>query len=81
MQLSSKNFDYQIYKRLLSSIFIGTLPIFLLGGTIKLFVPYFFDKYLRSNLSIAIFSLLMTLFMYLADSSKRGSINIKNHNF
>jgi len=53
----------------------------LFGWTIKLFIPYFFDKFLRSNLSIALVSLLMALYMYLADSSKRGSINIKNHNY
>jgi undecaprenyl-diphosphatase len=58
---------------------IGTLPIFLLGGTIKLFVPYFFDKVLRSNLSIALVSLLMAIFMYIADRSKRGFLNLTNH--
>ena len=59
---------------------IGTIPIILLGVTIKLFVPYFFDKVLRSNLSIALVSFLMAIYMYLADSSKKGSINLKNHN-
>jgi len=60
---------------------IGTIPIVLLGGSIKLFLPYFFDNVLRSNLSIALVSFLMAFFMYLADSSKRGSINIRNHNY
>ena len=78
---SQKNFDFLTHKRLLFSIFIGTLPIFLLGGTIKLFVPYFFEKVLRSNLSIALVSLLMAIFMYIADRSKRGSLNLKNHKF
>ena len=78
---SKKNFDFLIHKRLFYSILIGTLPIFLLGGTIKLFVPYFFDKFLRSNLSIALVSLLMAIFMYIADRSKRGSLNLKNHKF
>jgi len=78
---SQKNFDFLTHKRLLFSIFIGTLPIFLLGGTIKLFVPYFFDKVLRSNLSIALVSLLMAIFMYIADRSKRGSLNLTNHKF
>ncbi len=79
---SSKNFlEYLLHERLLRSIFIGTIPIVLLGGSIKLFVPYFFDNVLRSNLSIALVSFLMAFFMYLADSSKRGFINIKNHNY
>ena len=60
---------------------IGTIPIVLLGGSIKLFAPYFFDNVLRSNLSIALVSFLMAFFMYLADNSKRGPINIENHNY
>ena len=76
---SKKNSDFFIHKRLFYSILIGTLPIFLLGGTIKLFVPYFFDKVLRSNLSIALVSLIMAIFMYIADRSKRGSLNLTNH--
>ena len=77
---SSKKFlDYFLDKGLLRSIIIGTIPIILLGGTIKLFLPYFFDKILRSNLLIAIVSFLMAIFMYIADSSKKGSINLKNH--
>ena len=79
---SSKNIlEYLIHKKLLSSILIGTIPIILFGGSIKLFAPYFFDNVLRSNISIALVSLLMAFFMYLADSAKRGSINIKNHNY
>jgi len=80
-QSSKKFLEYLFNERLLRSILIGTIPIVLLGGSIKLFAPYFFDNVLRSNLLIALFSLLMTFFMYLADSSKRGSINIKNHNY
>ena len=76
---SKKNFNFLINKRLFYSILIGTFPIFLLGGTIKLFVPYFFDKVLRSNLSIALVSLLMAIFMYIADRSKRGFLNLTNH--
>ena len=76
-----KNLDFLINKRLLCSILIGTLPIFLLGVTIKLFVPYFFDKFLRSNLSIALVSLLMAVFMFIADRSKRGSLKLTNHRF
>ena len=80
--INSKKFiDYFLHERLLRSILIGTVPIILLGGTIKLFVPYFFDKFLRSNLSIALVSFLMAIFMYIADSSKKGYINLKNHHY
>ena len=79
---SSKVFcDYLFNRRLLISILIGTIPIILLGGTIKLFNPYFFVNTLRSNFSIALVSLLMSIFMYIADSSKKGSINLKNHSY
>jgi len=79
---SSKNIlDFLIHERIFRSIFIGTIPIILLGGTIKFFVPYFFDEILRSNLSIAIVSILMAIYMYIADSSKRGSISLRNHDF
>ena len=74
-------FNYLLHKRLLGSILIGTLPIILLGGTIKLFVPYFFDVFLRSNLSIALVSFFMAFLMYIADCSKKGSINLSNHNY
>ena len=84
-KLKSNNFkkivDYLFNERLLRSIFIGTVPIILLGGTIKLFVPYFFDKFLRSNFFIALVSFLMAIFMFIADSSKKGNINLKNHHY
>jgi len=80
-QSSKKFLEYLLHERLLRSILIGTIPIVLLGGSIKIFIPYFFENVLRSNLSIALVSFLMAFFMYLADSSKRGSINIKNHNY
>ncbi len=78
-QSSKKILEYYIHKKLLSSILIGTIPIILFGGSIKLFAPYFFDNVLRSNISIALVSILMAFFMYLADSAKSCSINIKNH--
>ena len=79
---SAKRFlENLLHERLLKSILIGTIPIILFGGSIKIFAPYFFDKALRSNISIAFVSFLMAFFMYLADNSKRGSINIKNHNY
>ena len=80
-QSSKKIFDFFLDSKLLKSIFIGNIPIVLLGGSIKLFFPYSFDRMLRSNLSIALVSMLMSLFMYAADRSKKGSINLKNHNY
>jgi len=78
---SRKISDYLLKNRIFRSILIGTIPIIFLGGTIKLFVPYFFDKFLRSNLSIALLSFLMAIFMYIADSSKKGLINLKNNTY
>ena len=80
-QFSNKTDDYFLNKKLLKSIIFSTFPIVFLGGSIKLLFPYFFDKVLRSNLSIALVSLFMAAFMYIADSSKKGTINIKNHNY
>ena len=80
-QSSKKIFDYLKHEKIFSSILMGTFPIIFLGVTIKLFFPYFFDMVLRSNLSIALVSFLMAIFMYIADNSKKGSINIKNHNY
>ena len=80
-QSSKSFFDYLLYKRIFKSILIGTIPIVLLGGSIKLFIPYFFEKILRSNLSIALVSFVMAIFMYIAEISKKGSTNLKNHNY
>ena len=80
-QSSKKFYENLLHERLFRSVLIGTIPIVLLGGSIKLFFPYFFNNFLRSNLSIALVSFLMAFFMYIADSAKRGSINIKNHKF
>ena len=80
-QYSNKFFKYLKNDTLFRSILIATIPIIFFGGTIKLFFPYFFDKIFRSNLSIALVSFLMAIFMYVADRSKKGSINIKNHNY
>ena len=80
-QSSKKFIEYFLRERLLRSIWVGTIPIVLLGGSIKLFVPNLFDNALRSNLSIGLVSLMMAFIMYLADCSRRGSINIKNHNY
>ena len=80
-QYSENFFEYFFHNSLFRSILIGTIPIILFGGTIKLFIPYFFDEILRSNLSIALVSILMAIFMYIADSSKKGSKNLINHNY
>ncbi len=81
-QSQNKTFDILFHKRLFNSILIGTIPIVLLGGAIKLFIPYFFDKFLRSNFSIALVSFLMAIFMFIADNcSKKAFINLKNHKF
>ena len=79
-QLSKKDF-YLINKKLIWSILIATIPIILFGASVKLFFINFFDKFFRSNLSIALVSFLMAFFMFLADRSKKGSINLKNHNY
>ena len=80
-QSSKKFLEYLLCERLLRSILIGTIPIVLLGGSVKLFTPYFFENFLRSNLSIALVSFVMAIFMYIAEISKKGSINLKNHNY
>ena len=70
-------FSNKLYK----SIFIATIPIILIGGIIKLFVPEYSDSFFRSNLSIAAVSLLMSLVMLFADISRSKFINIINHNY
>ena len=40
-QNSNKYFDYFLHERLIKSILIGTIPIIIFGGSIKLLVPYF----------------------------------------
>ena len=81
VQSSKPVLNYLLKQKILLSILIGTIPIIFLGGTIKLFIPNFFEKILRSNLSIAIVSLVMAIFMYIADTSKKGSKNLYNHNY
>ena len=76
-----KIINYSLHERLFNSIFVGTIPIILLGGFIKLFDSYFFEKILRTNLSIALVSFFMAIYMYIADGEKKGSKNIKNHNY
>ena len=80
-QSSKTTFDHILHDKLLRSILIGSIPIIFLGGAIKLLIPNFFDDILRSNLSIALVSFLMAIFMYIADRTKKGSINLKNYNY
>ena len=67
--------------KLYKSIFIGTIPIVFFGGIIKIFVPGFSDSFLRSNLSIAIVSILMSVIMLFADISTNKLINLNNHKY
>ena len=76
-----KNFKYLIHGSLFRSILIGTVPIILFGATIKFFIPSIFDNIFRSNLSIALASIIMAIFMYVADSSNSCYKNLKNHNY
>ncbi len=78
---SKINLDSFLFKKLSKSIFIGTIPIILIGGFIKIFIPYVLDSNLRSNFSIATISLVMAFFMYLADNSKNKFVNLRNHNY
>ena len=80
-QSSRKIIYYNLNVRLLRAIFINTIPIIFFGGSIRLFYPHFFDNILRSNISIALVSFLMAMFMYIADSSKKGSINLHNFSY
>ena len=78
---SKRIFDNFLHQRIWKTILIGTIPIVSLGFSIKIFIPHFFHNFLRSNLSIAIISLIMAFFMYIAEGSKKGSINLDNHNY
>ncbi len=70
-----------LFNKLNKSIFIGTIPIVFVGGIIKLFFPGFSNSFLRSNFSIALVSILMSLIMLFADISTKKSINLKNHKY
>ena len=70
-----------LFNKLNKSIFIGTIPIVFIGGIIKLFVPGFSDSFLRSNYSIALVSVLMSLIMLFADTSPNKLINLNNHKY
>ncbi len=63
----TKNYDSQDFC-LAVGIAIGTVPIVLLGLILKLFEPPFYENILRSMPSIAIVSIVMALFLALAES-------------
>ena len=69
------------HNNLYKSIFIGTIPIVFIGGITKLFIPGFSDSFFRSNLSIALVSLFMSLVMFLADNATNKLINLSNHKY
>ena len=80
--LKSKLYGNSFFRNKLSkSILIGTFPFIFFGGLIKVLIPDFFNTILRSNISIAITSLFMAIFMYIADISRNRFVNIKNHNY
>lgn len=78
---SKKNYYAFLSNKIFKSIFIGTIPIVFIGGFIKIFVPNFSESILRSNFSIAVVSILMSLVMLFADKSKNKFIKISNHSF
>ena len=66
--------------KLINSILVGSISILLFGAIIKLFIPDFSGSILRSNLSIAIVSVLMALVMLISDKSRGNRITLSNHN-
>ena len=67
--------------RLLNSIILGTLSILICGLIIKVFFPYYSDSFLRSNLSIGFFSILMGFILLIADNSRKKIFSIKDHSY
>ena len=78
---SKRIFDNFSHQRISKTILVGTIPIVLLGFSIKIFIPDFLYNFFRSNLSIALVSIIMAVFMYIAERSKKGSINLNNHDY
>ncbi len=65
--IRTKNYDSQDFW-LAVGIAVGTVPIVLLGLILKVFEPPFYENTLRSMPSIAIVSIVMALFLALAES-------------
>ncbi len=74
-------FQKFVSNKLYKSIFIGTIPIVCLGAYIKLFVPGYSNSFFRSNLSIALISILMSIIMFFADISHNKFVNLSNHKY
>ena len=70
-----------LFKKLIKSILIGTIPIIFIGGFVKLFIPEFSYSVLRSNISIGLVSIIMALFMLITEFKNIQSINLKNHKY
>tara|TARA_Y100001970_G_C14076808_1_gene772459 strand:- start:257 stop:1060 length:804 start_codon:yes stop_codon:yes gene_type:complete len=81
IKFNSKNFNKSLIEsKLINSIFIGTISILILGGFVKIFIPNFSNSILRSNLSIAVISILMAILMLIADKSRTNKITLSSHN-
>ncbi len=65
--IRTKNYDSQDFW-LAVGIAVGTVPIVLLGLILKVFEPPFYENTLRSMPSIAIVSIVMALFLAVAES-------------
>lgn len=76
-----KSYKHFISNKFTNSIFIGTIPILFIGGFVKFFVPNFSNSFFRSNLLIALLSIIMSLFMFIADQSNANKFNLKNHSY
>ena len=76
---TANNYFYK--NKIFISILIGTIPIIFLGGFIKFIIPDFYESHLRSNLLIAIVSILTAFLMYLSQVNNNKSISLENHNF
>ena len=70
-----------LLKKIIISICVGSIPFVFFGGIVKIFFYNFFSTNIRSNFLIAIVSIVMAFFMYFADTRKRNSINLSNHNY
>ena len=59
-QSSKKFLEFLLHEKLLRSILVGTIPIILLGGSIKIFIPSFFYNAFQSSNLFLVF--VLTLF-------------------
>ena len=78
---STSFYNSFLSKKLIKSIYIGTIPIIFTGGMIKIFHPEFSVSFFRSNFLIALVSILMSFLMLIADNSSAKFINLNNHKY